>query len=164
MWPSLVGHFVRDTVLFNSSVTSRTPTNLLTPPLYGDLKNKIHVVKQALTTCYPTDTGIQKKLNILFRDIAQFGSALRSGRRGRRFKSCYPDKKYHITARWCDTFLFRKDLNLKKARTFQKTVRVTVFSVSGAKSGTVPKARSTSRTDCEAICDPVIPIKKDCYS
>ena len=32
-----------------------------------------------------------KKLNILFRDIAQFGSALRSGRRGRRFKSCYPD-------------------------------------------------------------------------
>ena len=91
VWPSLVGRYVRDTILTNSLVLSRTPTNLLTPPLYGDLKNKIHVVKQVLTTCSPTDTGIQKKLNILFRDIAQFGSALRSGRRGRRFKSCYPD-------------------------------------------------------------------------
>ncbi len=29
---------------------------------------------------------------IIIRDIAQFGSALRSGRRGRRFKSCYPDQ------------------------------------------------------------------------
>ena len=58
MWPSLVGHYVRDTVLSNSLVLSRTPTNLLTPPLYGDLKNKIHVVKSVLTTCYPTDTGI----------------------------------------------------------------------------------------------------------
>ena len=37
--------------------------------------------------------GKYKKLNILFRDIAQFGSALRSGRRGRRFKSCYPDQQ-----------------------------------------------------------------------
>ena len=26
-----------------------------------------------------------------FRDVAQPGSALRSGRRGRRFKSCHPD-------------------------------------------------------------------------
>ena len=25
--------------------------------IYGDLKNKIHVVKSVLTTCYPTDTG-----------------------------------------------------------------------------------------------------------
>ena len=84
---------VRDTVLFNSLVIRRTPTNLLTPPLYGDLKNKIHVVKQVLTTCYPTDTGDIEKSNILFRDVAQFGSALRSGRRGRRFKSCHPDQQ-----------------------------------------------------------------------
>ena len=27
------------------------------------------------------------------RDVAQLGSALRSGRRGRRFKSCHPDQK-----------------------------------------------------------------------
>ena len=27
----------------------------------------------------------------MFRDVAQFGSALRSGRRGRRFKSCHPE-------------------------------------------------------------------------
>ena len=89
----MVARFVRDTVLINLLVHSRTPTNLLTPPLYGDLKNKIHVVKPVLTTCYPTDTGDIEKLNILFRDIAQFGSALRSGRRGRRFKSCYPDQQ-----------------------------------------------------------------------
>ena len=30
--------------------------------------------------------------NFGHRGVAQFGSALRSGRRGRRFKSCYPDK------------------------------------------------------------------------
>ena len=58
VWLSLVEYFVRDTILSNSLVISRTPTNLLTPPLYGDLKNKIHVVKSVLTTCYPTDTGI----------------------------------------------------------------------------------------------------------
>ena len=28
-----------------------------------------------------------------YRDVAQFGRALRSGRRGRRFKSCPPDQK-----------------------------------------------------------------------
>ena len=27
------------------------------------------------------------------RGVAQFGRALRSGRRGRRFKSCHPDEK-----------------------------------------------------------------------
>ena len=27
-----------------------------------------------------------------YRDVAQFGRALRSGRRGRRFKSCHPDQ------------------------------------------------------------------------
>ncbi len=29
--------------------------------------------------------------SIRCRDVAQFGSALRSGRRGRRFESCHPD-------------------------------------------------------------------------
>ena len=28
-----------------------------------------------------------------YRDVAQFGRALRSGRRGRRFKSCHPEQK-----------------------------------------------------------------------
>ena len=28
-----------------------------------------------------------------YRDVAQLGRALRSGRRGRRFKSCHPDQK-----------------------------------------------------------------------
>ena len=31
----------------------------------------------------------------LLRDVAQLGSALRSGRRGRRFKSCHPDFYRH---------------------------------------------------------------------
>ena len=35
---------------------------------------------------------------LIFRGIAQFGSALRSGRRGRRFKSCYSDHKNTIIA------------------------------------------------------------------
>ena len=33
---------------------SHKPFNTAT---YGDIKNKIHVVKSVLTTCYPTDTG-----------------------------------------------------------------------------------------------------------
>ena len=32
-----------------------------------------------------------------FRRVAQFGSALRSGRRGRRFKSCYADRGAETT-------------------------------------------------------------------
>lgn len=31
------------------------------------------------------------------RDVAQLGSALRSGRRSRRFKSCHPDNVYKFT-------------------------------------------------------------------
>ena len=31
-----------------------------------------------------------------FRGVAQFGSALRSGRRGRRFKSCHPDHSRNL--------------------------------------------------------------------
>ena len=33
------------------------------------------------------------KTKIEYRDVAQFGSALRSGRRGRRFESCHLDQK-----------------------------------------------------------------------
>ncbi|MEY3222092.1 MAG: hypothetical protein RLZZ203_948 [Cyanobacteriota bacterium] len=45
-------------------------------------------------------------LPFLWRDVAQFGSALRSGRRGRRFKSCHPDSCHltdYLTAltNWC---------------------------------------------------------------
>lgn len=35
--------------------------------------------------CYYNTRGLEN------RDVAQFGRALRSGRRGRRFKSCHPD-------------------------------------------------------------------------
>ena len=41
-----------------------------------------------------------------FRDVAQFGRALRSGRRGRRFKSCHPD---HVgTSYACSDFFSKK--------------------------------------------------------
>ena len=40
-----------------------------------------------------------------YRDVAQLGSALRSGRRGRRFKSCHPDQKTSEIA-WFLRFLF----------------------------------------------------------
>ena len=35
----------------------------------------------------------------LYRDVAQFGRALRSGRRGRRFESCHLDQQ-KIPAKW----------------------------------------------------------------
>ncbi len=35
-------------------------------------------------------------LEVVWRDVAQFGSALRSGRRGRRFKSCHPDHEKSV--------------------------------------------------------------------
>ena len=39
-----------------------------------------------------------------YRDVAQFGSALRSGRRGRRFESCHLDQKERVGV--CLPFLF----------------------------------------------------------
>lgn len=38
------------------------------------------------------------------RDVAQPGSALRSGRRGRKFESCHPDKKQLF---WAVFFVYR---------------------------------------------------------
>ncbi len=35
---------------------------------------------------------------IIFRGVAQFGRALRSGRRGRKFESCHSDQRNHGTA------------------------------------------------------------------
>lgn len=39
-------------------------------------------------------------IDMLLRGVAQFGKALRSGRRDRRFKSCHPDllERYFYTA------------------------------------------------------------------
>lgn len=38
-----------------------------------------------------TKTGFWIRIYRVQRDVAQFGRALRSGRKGRRFKSCHPD-------------------------------------------------------------------------
>ncbi len=46
---------------------------------------------------------VSKKIVLLqrkmFRDVAQPGSALRSGRRGRKFESCHPDTKKSADSR-----------------------------------------------------------------
>jgi hypothetical protein len=42
-----------------------------------------------------------------FRDVAQPGSALRSGRRGRRFESCHPDQRL-ATSAWRRFLLFER--------------------------------------------------------
>ncbi len=44
----------------------------------------------------PFALGAVHRLELLDRDVAQLGSALRSGRRGRRFESCHPDFKLNI--------------------------------------------------------------------
>ena len=62
------------------------------------MRNCVRVAQQTLTLYVwvrilvpqpmaPTHSGL------FFRGVAQFGSALRSGRRGRRFKSCHLDQK-----------------------------------------------------------------------
>lgn len=50
--------------------------------------------------------------NMICRGVAQLGSALRSGRRGRRFKSCHPDHKDRL---FSGLFLFVLHFVLHKA-------------------------------------------------
>ena len=50
-------------------------------------------------------------IGFLKRGIAQLGSARRSGRRGRRFKSGYPDKRKVKLVQFSLTFLFPDGLN-----------------------------------------------------
>ena len=38
-------------------------------------------------------TGVRFSYKLLYRGVAQFGRALRSGRRGRKFESCRDDEK-----------------------------------------------------------------------
>ena len=53
----------------------------------------------------PTQRAPFTTNTISYRDVAQFGSALRSGRRGRRFESCHLDQKERVGI--CLPFLFR---------------------------------------------------------
>ena len=41
---------------------------------------------------------VATEVQCYYRDVAQFGRALRSGRRGRRFKSCHPDHRATLVA------------------------------------------------------------------
>ena len=48
----------------------------------------------------PTQRAPLTASTILYRDVAQFGSALRSGRRGRRFESCHLDQQKSHPQSW----------------------------------------------------------------
>ena len=47
---------------------------------------------------------------MVFRDVAQFGRALRSGRKGSRFKSCHPDFLFRGVAQLVARLLWEQDV------------------------------------------------------
>ncbi len=51
-----------------------------------------------------------RKVLTMQRDVAQFGRVLRSGRRGRRFKSCHPD---HVAASLLACRIFLQKIRLR---------------------------------------------------
>ena len=57
-----------------------------------------------------------RKVLMMYRDVAQFGRVLRSGRRGRRFKSCHPD---HVGAKFALLrFSMQKNIRLLPCSSF----------------------------------------------
>ena len=58
--------------------------------------------------------------NLIFRGVAQLGRALRSGRRGRKFKSCHLDHKKEIPNERC-LFLF---ISMNKTWTCGRLLRI----------------------------------------
>ncbi len=56
---------------------------------------------------------MKQNISVAYRCVAQFGRALRSGRRGRRFKSCHTDKKRNLF-RFLFYFLIILFLQLQK--------------------------------------------------
>jgi hypothetical protein len=62
-----------------------------------------------------------------YRDVAQFGRALRSGRRGRRFKSCHPDQKRQ-TNRIIMRFVFFLLPNLSRNNTESEVIKESVLN------------------------------------
>ena len=60
-------------------------------------------------------------LQSIIRDVAQSGSVLRSGRRGRRFKSCHPDRvENQKTPKACKSVDLRVFLFLQSQNTLLK--------------------------------------------
>ena len=71
-----------------------------------------------------------RKVLMMYRDVAQFGRVLRSGRRGRRFKSCHPDHfitphKYLQSKCLCgfSLFSFRYEPTRNTPKTHKKVVK-----------------------------------------
>src|SRR5699024_1474076 len=56
-----------------------------------DAAENLNEVAFAVTVLKCMVLGLGKQLCFVRRGVAQFGSARRSGRRSRRFKSCHPD-------------------------------------------------------------------------
>ena len=57
---------------------------------------------------------------LLYRDVAQFGRVPRSGRGGRRFKSCHPDLKNRSVERF---FVFRVIFRVIRFPVYEKIVQ-----------------------------------------
>ena len=102
-----------------------------------------------------TDTWVRIPPSPPHRDVAQFGRALRSGRRGRRFKSCHPDQKsksYDSMA--CFFMGFSKGFEPQGGTSVKKTVRCTVFSG-------VLRGFTASKRRLRSNMHPVIPTKNE---
>ena len=68
-----------------------------------------------------------RRLSFCNRDVAQFGSAIRSGRMGRRFKSCHPDHLKTLYLPWL--FCYNKYVLDKEKLTYIKpALSILIFS------------------------------------
>ncbi len=84
MWLSLVERCVRDAEVASS--------NLVASIAKRQRKSKYGLLVKGLRRRPLTaKTGVRFSYKLLHRGVAQFGRALRSGRRGRKFKSCHLD-------------------------------------------------------------------------
>ena len=97
-WLSLVERCVREHRTLGAryrAVCGTLPLTLHCHGIFGNLKSRSKIHLTTYLTTY-TKFGVKKFYN---RDVAQFGRALRSGRRGRVFKSRRLDHKKPLKQR-----------------------------------------------------------------
>jgi hypothetical protein len=69
----------------------RVGRNILTSPTPRLISRFLHGFYMVMCRSKISNSQSANLIGQSHRDVAQLGSALRSGRRGRRFKSCHPD-------------------------------------------------------------------------